>query len=57
MAPQQTRELLSTYCTLCISRCGATAVLEDGRFIALKIDPAHPTAHIAARCGGWMNNA
>ena len=31
------------YCALCISRCGAVAVIEDGRFVALEPDPAHPT--------------
>lgn len=31
------------YCALCISRCGATAVVEDGRFVALEPDPSHPT--------------
>jgi len=31
------------YCALCVSRCGATAVIEDGRFIALEPDPSHPT--------------
>jgi anaerobic selenocysteine-containing dehydrogenase len=28
---------------LCVSRCGATAVIEDGRFSALEPDPSHPT--------------
>jgi anaerobic selenocysteine-containing dehydrogenase len=32
-----------TYCALCVSRCGATAVTVDGRFTALEPDPAHPT--------------
>ena len=31
------------YCALCISRCGAVAVIEDGRFVALEPDPSHPT--------------
>ncbi len=31
------------YCALCISRCGAVAVIEDGRFVALESDPSHPT--------------
>ena len=31
------------YCSLCISRCGAVAVIEDGRFTALQPDPSHPT--------------
>jgi anaerobic selenocysteine-containing dehydrogenase len=32
-----------TFCALCVSRCGATAVTVDGRFAALEPDPAHPT--------------
>lgn len=32
-----------TWCALCVSRCGATAVMVDGRFTALEPDPAHPT--------------
>jgi len=32
-----------TFCALCVSRCGATAVTLDGRFTALEPDPAHPT--------------
>ena len=31
------------YCALCISRCGAIAVVDDGRFVALEPDPSHPT--------------
>src|SRR5215471_1870922 len=34
---------LPCYCALCISRCGAIAVVEDGRFVALQPDPSHPT--------------
>ncbi|MGH2900791.1 MAG: molybdopterin-dependent oxidoreductase, partial [Solirubrobacteraceae bacterium] len=32
-----------TFCALCVSRCGATAVSVGGRFEALEPDPAHPT--------------
>jgi len=32
-----------TYCPLCVSRCGARAVVDDGRFVALLPDPSHPT--------------
>jgi anaerobic selenocysteine-containing dehydrogenase len=28
---------------MCVSRCGSIAVTENGRFIALEPDPAHPT--------------
>ncbi len=38
-----TTEQVPGFCALCISRCGATATLEDGRFVALKPDPSHPT--------------
>src|SRR6476660_2350795 len=31
------------YCAMCVSRCGSIAVIENGRFIALEPDPAHPT--------------
>src|SRR5262245_44177417 len=31
------------YCALCISRCGAIATVEAGRFVRLDPDPAHPT--------------
>jgi len=31
------------YCALCISRCGAIATVENGRFTRLEPDPTHPT--------------
>lgn len=31
------------YCALCVSRCGAIAVVEDDRFVALEPNPSHPT--------------
>ena len=34
---------ISTYCAMCVSRCGAIAVVENGRFVALEPDPSHPT--------------
>ncbi len=42
-AERRSVERLQGYCALCVSRCGATAVVEDGRFVALEPDPAHPT--------------
>ncbi|HEX8981324.1 MAG TPA: molybdopterin-dependent oxidoreductase [Ktedonobacterales bacterium] len=42
-ARTQSIQRTQVYCGLCISRCGATAVVEDGRFIALEPDPSHPT--------------
>ena len=38
-----TTEHVPSFCALCVSRCGATATIEDGRFVALKADPSHPT--------------
>ena len=40
---QQSSERVPCYCALCISHCGATAIIEDGRFTALEPDPSHPT--------------
>jgi anaerobic selenocysteine-containing dehydrogenase len=31
------------YCTLCRSRCGATAIVENGRLIGVENLPGHPT--------------
>jgi anaerobic selenocysteine-containing dehydrogenase len=36
---------LHGYCGLCIARCGTIATVEDGRFVRLEPDPAHPTGH------------
>lgn len=43
LADQQAIERIPGYCALCISRCGAIAVVENGRFVALEPDPSHPT--------------
>ena len=37
------RTRTSTFCALCVSRCGAIASVEDGNFISLEADPSHPT--------------
>jgi len=42
-ADTRTAERIAGYCALCVSRCGAIAVVEDGRFTALEPDPSHPT--------------
>ena len=42
-AEQKPAQRLPCYCALCISRCGAIALVEDGRFVALEPDPSHPT--------------
>lgn len=42
-AEQPSIERIPGYCALCVSRCGSTAVVENGRFVALEPDPSHPT--------------
>ena len=42
-ADNPTIEQVPSFCALCISRCGAIATVENGRFVALKPDPSHPT--------------
>lgn len=41
--PGVTAEQLATFCPMCVSRCGATATVIDGRLSAIGPDPAHPT--------------
>ncbi|WP_270889469.1 molybdopterin-containing oxidoreductase family protein [Pedococcus sp. 5OH_020] len=36
-------EQLATFCPMCVSRCGATATIVEGRLTAIGPDPAHPT--------------
>src|SRR5580658_5248820 len=43
MADRPNLQRIHIYCGLCTARCGAVAVVEDGRFIGLEPDPAHPT--------------
>jgi anaerobic selenocysteine-containing dehydrogenase len=43
MANHTSPQRLHTYCALCIARCGAVAVVENGRFTRLEPDPGHPT--------------
>ena len=43
MAGDAARKQVQTFCPLCVSRCGATATVTDGRFEALTTDPSHPT--------------
>jgi anaerobic selenocysteine-containing dehydrogenase len=43
MGENETQVRTPTFCALCASRCGATAVTVDGQFTALEPDPAHPT--------------
>jgi len=43
MTAPVTRKKIQGYCAMCIARCGAVAVTENDRFIALEPDPTHPT--------------
>ncbi|MGH8825271.1 MAG: hypothetical protein ACRDVN_12435 [Jiangellaceae bacterium] len=43
MAGDQVTKQVSTFCPLCVSRCGAKATIDDGTFVALEPDPSHPT--------------
>jgi len=43
LVEKPTTERIPGYCALCVSRCGAIAVVENGRFVALEPDPSHPT--------------
>ena len=36
-------EKVPSFCALCISRCGAIATVEGGKFTRLEADPTHPT--------------
>src|SRR3954467_3700511 len=40
---------VATFCPMCVSRCGATATVVDGRLTAIGPDPAHPPG--PALCG------
>ncbi len=41
--PGESADQLATFCPMCVSRCGATATVVDGRLTAIGPDPAHPT--------------
>ncbi|MFO1058745.1 MAG: molybdopterin-dependent oxidoreductase [Dongiaceae bacterium] len=41
--PEAGSQRIRTFCALCIARCGAIAVVEEGRFVRLEPDPSHPT--------------
>jgi anaerobic selenocysteine-containing dehydrogenase len=43
MADPTSTQRIHGYCGLCIARCGAVAVVEDGRFTRLEPDTEHPT--------------
>src|SRR6201987_2160943 len=43
MADYSNPHRVHTYCALRVARCGAVAVVENGRFMRLEPDPTHPT--------------
>jgi anaerobic selenocysteine-containing dehydrogenase len=43
MVQTATTTRIATFCPLCVSRCGATATITDGEFVALEPAPEHPT--------------
>src|SRR3954447_210706 len=43
MTGATTTTTVPTFCPLCVSRCGATATIADGEFVALQPNPEHPT--------------
>jgi anaerobic selenocysteine-containing dehydrogenase len=45
MAASQATTQVSTFCALCVSRCGARATVAGGTLVALEPDPSHPTGH------------
>ncbi|MDX1621517.1 MAG: molybdopterin-dependent oxidoreductase, partial [Nitriliruptorales bacterium] len=51
MAVDQSIREVETWCALCVSRCGATAEITDGRFTALKPLPSHPTGQAVCTKG------
>lgn len=44
-----TRELIHTYCAMCVSRCGVLATVEDGRLRKVTADPEHPNGCICVK--------
>ncbi|NOT57544.1 MAG: molybdopterin-dependent oxidoreductase [Deltaproteobacteria bacterium] len=43
MADHTGTQHIHGYCGLCIARCGTVATVQEGRFVRLDPDPAHPT--------------
>jgi anaerobic selenocysteine-containing dehydrogenase len=43
MVGERMTRQVPTFCPLCVSRCGATATISEGAFVALHPDPSHPT--------------
>src|SRR4051794_31234640 len=51
MTDATTTRTIPTFCPLCVSRCGATATVADGEFVALGPDPRHPTGRAVCAKG------
>lgn len=51
MATEASTREVETFCALCVSRCGATATITDGRFTALEPLPTHPTGQAVCTKG------
>ena len=43
LTDEQSTKRIPGYCSLCVSRCGSIAVVENNRFMALEPNPSHPT--------------
>ena len=52
--PDATTPTVPTFCALCVSRCGATPTITDGRFVALGPAPEHPTGSAGIAAGDWV---
>jgi hypothetical protein len=42
-------EQIHTYCSMCVSRCGVLATVEDGRLTKVTADPEHPNGCICVK--------
>jgi len=42
-------ERIHTYCSMCVSRCGVLATVEDGRLTKVTADPEHPNGCICVK--------
>ena len=53
-------EQIHTYCSMCVSRCGVLATVEDGRLTKVIADPEHPSPRSMAGgrdAGSWVLRA
>jgi len=42
-------EQIHTYCPMCVAQCGVIAIVEDGRFTAVRPDSDHPNSGICIK--------